>query len=184
MNYSRRLTCINANVGALLDEGHLHSPLPILRLKFIPKEVTMRATSLSTFILAYFAASASGTPATTIIRDSRDPSLNTTRGGSTFTGNAWIDTGLRNNETSIVHVVFEPGARTFWHRHEGGQLLQITAGTGWICDEGGDPQRLNVGDIAWCPPGITHWHGADEGSLFSHFAASFGHTTWLDEVSD
>ncbi len=32
--------------------------------------------------------------------------------------------------------------------------LCVLAGSGWVCDKGGRPQRLNDGDVAWCPPGI------------------------------
>ncbi|KAI8711058.1 RmlC-like cupin [Fusarium sp. LHS14.1] len=119
----------------------------------------------------------------TIIRNSRDPELNSTLGADTFTNEAWIDVGYVDNATWIGHVMFTPSARTFWHRHEGGQLLKVVSGSGWVGDRGGKPRRLHTGDIAWCPPGIVHWHGADEGSYMMHFAAAYGATEWLEEVS-
>ena len=73
-------------------------------------------------------------------------------------------------------------ARTYWHYHEGGQFLHVLAGSGWICDKGGRPQRITVGDVIWCPPGTTHRHGADDGSYMVHQAVSHGKVEWRDEV--
>ena len=75
-------------------------------------------------------------------------------------------------------------ARTYWHHHEGGQFLHVLAGSGWICDKGGRPQKITVGDVIWCPPGTTHWHGADDASYMVHQAVSHGKLEWRDEVGD
>ena len=61
--------------------------------------------------------------------------------------------GLMLNEI----VTFTPCARTNWHTHEGGQLIQCIAGSGWVCDRGASPKKLSVGDTVWCPPGTEHW---------------------------
>lgn len=81
------------------------------------------------------------------------------------------------------HVTFLPGARTHWHTHENGQILEVKAGSGWVCDKGGKPQRISVGDIVQCPAKTVHWHGADDGSMMMHLAISLGKTTWMEEVS-
>ena len=81
-------------------------------------------------------------------------------------------------------MTFTPGARTFWHHHERGQILVVTAGTGWVCTHGETPQPLTVGDVVWVPPDERHWHGAGPGSIMTHLAVSLGTTTWLDEVSE
>ena len=78
-----------------------------------------------------------------------------------FTGKVYMDRAHRDGSISMNTVIFTPCARTNWHKHESGQFLQIKAGSGWICDKGEKPQRLNAGDVVWCPPGTTHWHGAD-----------------------
>jgi len=122
----------------------------------------------------------------TIIRDSRAPGKQTELRGPTFTGDVWADPVLANEKEGITinNVMFTPCARTHWHHHENGQVLKVTAGSGWICDKGGEPQRLNVGDIVWAPAGTVHWHGADEGSYLLHLAISHGKTTWYDAVTD
>ena len=69
------------------------------------------------------------------------------------------------------------------HTHQNGQILSVKSGSGWVCEKGGSPQRLNVGDVVHCPVNATHWHGADDNSLMEHTAISLGKTTWHDEVA-
>lgn len=119
-----------------------------------------------------------------VIPDSQAGRNSTSRGGSTFTGTAWVDDVYRDEDGTITTVMFEPGARSFWHRHEGGQTLRVLAGSGWIMDEGGSRQRIATGDTIWCQANTTHWHGADEGSYLVHLAISQGQTEWLEEVTE
>ncbi len=105
--------------------------------------------------------------------------------GDTFTGTVWGDPVLPTTDgTTVNSVTFTPGARTFWHHHEGGQLLVVTGGTGWVCTHGETVQPLTVGDLVWVPPGERHWHGAGPGTVMTHLAVSLGTTTWLDEVTE
>jgi quercetin dioxygenase-like cupin family protein len=103
-----------------------------------------------------------------------------------FTGDVWADPILQAPEKgiSILNVMFTPCARTHWHTHELGQLLTVTAGSGWVCDKGEAPIKLNVGDMVWCPAGTTHWHGAAEGSYMLHTAATHGKMVWGEAVTD
>lgn len=102
----------------------------------------------------------------------------------TFTGDVWLDPIMNTEVIKMANVNFAPCARTNWHSHEGGQFLHVIAGSGWICDKGGEPRRIIGGDYIWCPPGTTHWHGADNGSYMVHQAVSHGKTTWHDPVTD
>ena len=115
--------------------------------------------------------------------DEKKPSIDGNTMGF-FSGQVFINPQLAAEGISIADVSFQPCARTKWHRHEGGQLLRVLAGTGWVCDKGGKPQRLNIGDVVWCPPGTTHWHGADDGTYMVHQAVSHGKVEWYDTVSD
>ncbi|KAI8716202.1 Cupin-2 domain-containing protein [Fusarium sp. LHS14.1] len=118
-----------------------------------------------------------------VIVNSQASPNSTSRGGSTFTGTAWVEDVYRSTDGTITTVMFEPGARSFWHRHQGGQTLRVLAGAGWVRDQGGEAQRINVGDTVWCQANTTHWHGADEGSYLVHLAISHGQTEWLGEVT-
>ena len=72
----------------------------------------------------------------------------------------------------IHNVVFEPGVYNAWHSHAGGQVLIVTDGVGYHQIEGQPVEILHPGDVAMCPPGIKHWHGATPGSRFAHLAAN------------
>ncbi|OQV09797.1 Cupin domain-containing protein [Cladophialophora immunda] len=122
----------------------------------------------------------------TIIPASRNASASSRQASGTFTGTVWMDPihSDAGPNININHVMFTPGARTYWHTHEKGQLLRVLAGAGWVCDKGGEPRRLGVGDTVWCAPGTTHWHGGDDGSFMLHLAVSHGKTVWHDEVTE
>jgi quercetin dioxygenase-like cupin family protein len=104
---------------------------------------------------------------------------------ATFVGTVWADPVLPTTDgNTINYVTFLPGARTNWHYHEQGQILQVVAGQGWVCTQGAQPQQLLPGDTVWVPPGERHWHGATGSTLMAHTAISIGPTHWLEPVSD
>jgi quercetin dioxygenase-like cupin family protein len=74
------------------------------------------------------------------------------------------------NSPSISYVVFEPGVINKWHSHGGGQILIATDGIGYHQIEGQPVEVLYPGDVAKCPPGVKHWHGAAPGGWFAHIA--------------
>jgi quercetin dioxygenase-like cupin family protein len=99
----------------------------------------------------------------------------------TFTGTVFMDTVLPLTDDARVNTVtFTPGARTHWHTHDRGQLLIVTAGTGFIQLRGEEPQPIRTGDSVWISPGEEHWHGAGADSLLVHTAVSLGETRWLE----
>src|SRR6266498_266567 len=55
--------------------------------------------------------------------------------------------------TSGGRVTFKPGARSAWHTHPLGQILIVTAGTGWIQEWGGRKEEIREGDVVRIPPG-------------------------------
>ncbi len=103
---------------------------------------------------------------------------------ATFTGVVWGDPVMSLTDgVSIGNVFFSPGARTHWHKHGFGQVLYVTAGLGWICKDGEEPQPIRVGDVVWIGPGERHWHGAAEKSMMVHMAISIGMADWAEAVS-
>lgn len=121
-----------------------------------------------------------------VIKASRPQAAPSGRRTATFTGLVYADPVLAGVDGVVVNnVFFAPAARTFWHWHEGGQLLQVLTGHGLVCAEGGGPpQPLDPGDVVWVPPGERHWHGAAPLTLMQHLAVSLGTTNWLGPVSD
>jgi 4-carboxymuconolactone decarboxylase len=108
-----------------------------------------------------------------------------------FTGSVRVQplfAAMAPSHTSGGLVTFEPGARSAWHSHPVGQVLIVTAGTGWIQSWGGSIQEFHQGDIVLIPPGVKHWHGASATSSMTHIAiqeeSGGSNTTWMEKVSD
>jgi len=108
-----------------------------------------------------------------------------------FTGTAWLQMLFSNDSTyntSIGNVTFEPGARTNWHKHPGGQILLVTDGQGYYQEKGKPAQFLRKGDVVKIPPNTEHWHGAAPDKGLTHIAISpntdKGNVVWLDPVTD
>ena len=113
--------------------------------------------------------------------------------GSTdyFTGNTWVQYLVQNDDTFntlVLSVVFETGARNYWHTHPGGQILIAIEGTGYYQEKDKPIQLLHKGDVVTISPNVEHWHGASPDSAFTHIAINTnthrGIVNWLQEVSD
>lgn len=103
----------------------------------------------------------------------------------TFTGEVWGDSVLSALDGVMTgSVFFAPGARTYWHSHEKGQLLFIARGRGYVVTRGGEKVEVTAGDMIHAPSGEEHWHGGTSDSFMIHTAVSLGKTNWLDEVSE
>jgi len=89
--------------------------------------------------------------------------------------------------TQVGNVTFQPGARSNWHYHPGGQILLAIGGTGYYQEKGSTLKILRKGDVVKCPPNVLHWHGAGPDDQFIQVAitnAQYGPTVWLEKVSD
>lgn len=113
-----------------------------------------------------------------------------TQGGN-FTGTVWVKPILAADSTfnaSIGNVIFEPKARSKWHRHPGGQTLLALEGVGYYQEKGNPVQILQKGDVVRCPPDVEHWHGASQENWFVQVAITpehpKGRVIWLHEVSE
>ena len=108
-----------------------------------------------------------------------------------FTGTTYLQMLCTKDDvwnSSVGNVTFEPGARTNWHKHSGGQILLVTAGEGRYQEKGKPVQILKKGDVVRIPLNIEHWHGAAPNSWFSHISIEpnipNNQTTWLEPVTD
>ena len=102
---------------------------------------------------------------------------------ATFSGTVWADPIMPTTDAvTIASVAFSPGGRTYWHAHEQGQILQVTAGCGWVCLDGEAPQLIRQGDVVWIAANERHWHGAATDTYMVHIATSLGKTMWQEEV--
>ena len=166
----------------------------------------LAATVMSLFLLALAfahanqARAASGSDAPLVASSEDSQTISITRNGSQasakgsaeyFTGSVRIDPLFKANDPSRTSgglVTFEPGARTAWHTHPLGQILIVTAGTGWIRQWGGPIQEIRQGDVVRIPPGQKHWHGATATTGMSHIAIQEQldgkAVDWMEQVSD
>jgi quercetin dioxygenase-like cupin family protein len=108
-----------------------------------------------------------------------------------FTGSVRIEPLFQAKDPARAvgaRVTFTPGARTAWHAHPLGQILIVTAGTGWVQEWGGQKEEIQEGDVVRIPPGQKHWHGATATTSMTHIAIQErldGKTVeWMEQVSD
>ncbi|WP_435110943.1 cupin domain-containing protein [Nocardiopsis synnemataformans] len=87
-----------------------------------------------------------------------------------------LDTG----DVRLNAVVFQPGCRTGWHYHTGGQLFIVDYGRGVVVSED-TVFTAQAGDIVYSSPGERHWHGASPDSMFVYTVLSLGDTLWVDK---
>ena len=64
----------------------------------------------------------------------------------------------------------------------------VTAGLGWVQQEGSPVQEMRPGDVIRIPPGLRHWHGATATTGVTHLAlqedVDGAAVTWMAQVSD
>lgn len=87
-----------------------------------------------------------------------------------FTGPVTMQTIIgpdQSDRFAIRQVNFDRGIRNKLHSHNIEQVLIVTEGRGIVATE---EEEIDVvpGDIIFIPAGEKHWHGASEGSAFSH----------------
>lgn len=111
--------------------------------------------------------------------------------GQYFTGQTYLNMLSSNDavfNAPIGNVTFEPGARTNWHKHSGGQILLVTGGEGRYQERGKEIQVLRQGDVVRIAPDVEHWHGAAPQSWFVHISVEtnvpHNQVTWLEPVTD
>jgi quercetin dioxygenase-like cupin family protein len=76
-----------------------------------------------------------------------------------------------SGEFDVKVVNFGQGVRNRFHIHDCEQVLIVTAGKGLVATESGE-RAVTAGDVVLFAAGEKHWHGAAEGSAFSHIYIS------------
>jgi Uncharacterized conserved protein, contains double-stranded beta-helix domain len=81
-------------------------------------------------------------------------------------------------ESELIAVYFEAGARTTPHTHQSTQVLQVVSGR---CIVVIDEERriVEAGDFVIVPRGVWHWHGATREGPACHISIKLpGRTDW------
>lgn len=143
------------------------------------------------FSLPGFTAKAQQAADTIAIVNSIFPRGEKSTSGNNFNGGVWLKRFVSPADSLdciVALVTFEPGIRTNWHTHPGGQILMVVEGTGYYQEKGKPRQTIRKGDVVKCQPGVTHWHGASPDGEFAHLVvapdAEKGAVTWLEKVTD
>jgi quercetin dioxygenase-like cupin family protein/alkylhydroperoxidase/carboxymuconolactone decarboxylase family protein YurZ len=190
---------IGLNVG--LTEAQLRSLISVLALKVGKKEAD-NADEILGKVLSDRQGKQPAVPSAGAQAATKEDALTIciTRSGSQppsqgsaeyFTGSVRIDPLFKANDplrASGGRVTFEPGARTAWHTHPFGQILIVTAGSGWVQQWGGPIEEIRQGDVVRIPPGLKHWHGATAATGMTHIAIQEQlddkAVEWMEKVSD
>ena len=108
---------------------------------------------------------------------------------SNFSGAVWLNMLVPAGAAlPVANVTFAPGCRNNGHRHQGGQVLLVTAGRGYYQEWAKPAQQLQAGDVVEISAHVKHWHGAAKDSGFAHIAIEIdpqkGAAEWLEPVED
>jgi quercetin dioxygenase-like cupin family protein len=99
-----------------------------------------------------------------------------------FTG---VSTTMDGKDLSAARRNFEPGARTFWHSHDNGQLLMVEKGRMRVQSKGKPMRELGVGESEYAGPNVVHWHGAAPKEALVQINIGFGGSSkWFEAVTD
>jgi len=107
-------------------------------------------------------------------------------------GEVWVMPVVEHapfEEVQALYVEFAAGARTAWHWHPMGQVLDVTEGRGWVQVRGEPARAIEVGDVVLIEAGEWHWHGARADAGMTHLAinewdAQGSNVTWGEFVTD
>jgi quercetin dioxygenase-like cupin family protein len=83
-----------------------------------------------------------------------------------------------------VRFQYEAGARSYWHVHDGIQVLLIEKGRGRVQQQGKPVQEMLPGQPVFLPPGVPHWHGAAPDEGLTWISTSIGGVKWMQAVTE
>jgi quercetin dioxygenase-like cupin family protein len=99
-----------------------------------------------------------------------------------FTGKS---SSLETKGMALARREFEAGARSNWHRHEGGQVLIVEEGRMRYQVDGQAMKELALHETAFLPGGVAHWHGAVPGTAAKQVSVQLATgITWMEKVND
>jgi quercetin dioxygenase-like cupin family protein len=94
---------------------------------------------------------------------------------------------VRNVEAKNLRAVrfqYDPGARSYWHIHEGSQILMLEQGRGRVQLQGQPVREMVPNQPVFLPGGVAHWHGAAPNEGLTQLALNEGGVKWLQAVTE
>ncbi len=79
-----------------------------------------------------------------------------------FFGDVWVEYFINDSISDFLasRVLFEPKARSNWHKHAGKQIIFGINGEGYFKEKGKPMIYLKKGDLLEINPGVIHSHGS------------------------
>jgi quercetin dioxygenase-like cupin family protein len=105
-----------------------------------------------------------------------------------FKGNVWVEYFINDTISDFVssRVMFEPAARSNWHKHSGKQIVFAVEGEGYLKVKGKPISILKKGDVFIVEPGVIHSHGSINKrflqGIMMNGVGKKESTTWLNPV--
>lgn len=92
--------------------------------------------------------------------------------------------GITINGQPAPGAIWQPGERSYWHCHAGGQVMMVYDGAGRVQKRGERVRILHKGDTEYAGPGVEHWHGAGPDTTAHFFQVSIQPAAvfWMEEV--
>jgi quercetin dioxygenase-like cupin family protein len=85
----------------------------------------------------------------------------------------WLVGPVSADPLDVGLVTLAAGGATPLHSHDGGQLIVVVSGRGWV-QTAGERVAVGPGDVVLTPPGELHTHGADDDSPMAHLTVTTG----------
>jgi quercetin dioxygenase-like cupin family protein len=91
---------------------------------------------------------------------------------------------LDGADLRVARFQYEAGARSYWHAHDGLQLLMPESGRLRFQIRGQKIQELGPNQPVYLPAGVAHWHGGTPDQGLTQIAVNMGGVKWMGAVSD
>lgn len=107
-----------------------------------------------------------------------------------FIGNVWVEyfKSDTTNDFISARVLFEPKARSNWHKHIGVQVIFAVEGEGYYMEKDKPLRILKKGDVVIIEPETIHSHGSCDvmfvQSVVMNKSSQTNATTWLGAVGE
>ena len=105
-----------------------------------------------------------------------------------FFGDVWVEYFINDSTSDFLasRVLFEPKARSNWHKHAGKQIIFGINGEGYFKEKGKPMIHLKKGDLLEINPGVIHSHGSinkqfTQGVMMNGVSQKES-TSWLNPV--
>ena len=94
---------------------------------------------------------------------------------------------VKNVDAADIRTVrfqYEAGARSYWHTHEGSQILILEKGRGRVQEQGKPLREMLPNQPVFLAAGVAHWHGAAPDEGLTQIAVNIGGVKWGQAVTD